>query len=1079
MPNYPHIEAYYARRQELVEFGGSDNELNIRPAFQNCLDAYCREHKERLVLIPELKTAGNVIPDGTVKDTLRMARGYWEAKDSHDDLDAEIQAKFNRGYPRDNIVFEDSETAVLVQNGGVALRVDMSRPGELHRLIRRFLDYELPNIEEFRQAQTQFKADLPTVLENLRQSVAVAEEGSADYRARAAEFLALCRRSIGPDVSEADVREMLLQHILTKDIFLRVFAEDQFHKENNVASQLDELEGTFFTGNVRREAIDRLRAYYGAIGRAADEIADYAEKQQFLKAIYEDFYQAYNPAAADRLGVVYTPNEVVDFIIRGTDWLLQKHFGKTLADDNVQILDPATGTGTFITNLINHLPLERLERKYRNEIHANEVAILPYYIANLNIEYTYRERTGEYLEFPNLCFVDTLDNMDWQQRGATGGAVTRQGAFNLGALSEENWIRVQEQNEKPISVIIGNPPYNANQQNENDNNKNREYPEIDRRISETYIAASTAQKTKQYDMYKRFIRWASDRLADDGIIGFITNRAYLETRQDDGFRQLAVQEFTDIYVLDLGSDVRRNPKISGTTHNVFGIQTGVAIGFFVREKAKLGQCGIHYARREDAELAKDKLVYLGAASLDGIEFKNITPDNRNDWLNQSNSDFERLLPLANRETKLAKTAADERAVFGLYSLGVVTNRDEWVYDFDSDGLGRKVRALINSYEETRAMYGGREVDDATLGTSIKWTRDLKRQLRLDMPNVFDRVSVQQTLYRPFSKKSLYFSQRLNEMQYQIPLIFPGGIPGQNKVICFSGTSSSKPFQVLATDEVHSLDLLEKTQCLPLYRYTDDGERVSNITEWGIRQVNGHYRQEWGEAFDELAGPEGITAGDIFAYTYAVLHDPAYRHDYRVDLLREFPRLPFYHDFHLWRDMGQELLDLHIGFEQAEPWPLERVDLEGEAKRVILRADREQGAIVLDDKTTLSGVPPEAWEYQLGSRSALEWVLDQYKERKPRDPAIAARFNNYRFAGHKERVIDLIGRVCAVSVRTMEIVARMGHPVEDGRIGVSDDGDEQDWETLGLAQWFGEPGGPDDDPDYQAWLASLPDIRDAG
>ena len=397
-----------------------------------------------MALIPELKTAGNIIPDGTVKDTLRMARGYWEAKDSHDDLDAEIQAKFNRGYPKDNIVIKDSETAVLVQNGDVALRVDMNCPGELHRLIRRFLDYELPNIEEFRQ--TQFKTDLPAVLENLRQSVTSAEECNEDYCARASEFLALCRRSIGPEVSEADVREMLLQHILTKDIFLRVFDEDQFHRENNVARQLDELEGTFFTGNVRREAIDRLRTYYGAIGRAADEIADYAEKQQFLKAVYEDFYQAYNPAAADRLGVVYTPNEVVDFIIRGADWLLQKHFGKTLADDNVKILDPATGTGTFITNLINHLPLDRLEGKYRNEIHANEVAILPYYIANLNIEYTYRERTGEYMEFPNLCFVDTLDNMDWQQRGATGGAVTRQGAFNLGALSEENWMRVQEQN---------------------------------------------------------------------------------------------------------------------------------------------------------------------------------------------------------------------------------------------------------------------------------------------------------------------------------------------------------------------------------------------------------------------------------------------------------------------------------------------------------------------------------------------------------------------------------------------------------------------------------------------------------
>ena len=472
--------------------------------------------------------------------------------------------------------------------------------------------------------------------------------------AAAAGFLELCRQSISPEVSAADVREMLLQHILTKDIFLRVFAEDQFHRENDIAQRLDALEQTFFTGDVRREAIDRLRAYYGAIGRAADDIADYAEKQSFLKAVYEDFYKAYNPAAADRLGVVYTPNEVVDFIIRGADHLLQKHFGRRLADDNVQILDPATGTGTFVTSLIDYLPADRLEYKYLNEIHANEVAILPYYIANLNIEYTYKERTGRYRVFPNLCFVDTLDNMDWQGAGATGGAVQRQGAFNLGGLSTENWIRIQEQNDKTISVIIGNPPYNANQQNENDNNRNREYPEIDRRISDTYIAESTAQKTKQYDMYKRFIRWASDRLADDGIIGFVTNRAYLDTRQDDGFRKMASKEFTDIYVLDLGSDVRRNPKIAGTTHNVFGIQTGVAIGFFVRDKAELGECNIHYARREDAELAIDKLAYLSGARLDAIAFEAIAPDQKGNWLNQSNSNFEQLMPLANKQTKLAK-----------------------------------------------------------------------------------------------------------------------------------------------------------------------------------------------------------------------------------------------------------------------------------------------------------------------------------------------------------------------------------------------------------------------------------------
>ena len=430
MPTYPHIERYRTELERLIEFGGADNELNIRPAFQNCLDTYCREHRERLALVPELAASGGVVPDGTVKDSLRMARGYWEAKDTHDDLDAEIQAKFNRGYPRDNIIFEDSETAVLVQNGETAMRVDMTRPGELHRLIRRFLDYELPEIEDFRRAQTQFKDDLPSVLDSLRATVEEAERHNAEYQRAAAEFLDLCHQSIGPDVSELDVREMLLQHILTKDIFLRVFEVDQFHRENNIARRLDTLERTFFTGDTRYQAIRRLRAYYGAITKAATGIADYAEKQSFLKAIYEDFYKAYNPAAADRLGVVYTPNEVVDFIIRGADWLLQKHFGRGLADENVQILDPATGTGTFITNLIEYLPADRLEHKYLNEMHANEVAILPYYIANLNIEYTYREKTGRYLEFPNLVFVDTLDNMDWQ--GATGGAVQRQGAFELG-----------------------------------------------------------------------------------------------------------------------------------------------------------------------------------------------------------------------------------------------------------------------------------------------------------------------------------------------------------------------------------------------------------------------------------------------------------------------------------------------------------------------------------------------------------------------------------------------------------------------------------------------------------------------
>ena len=1030
MAGYPHIERYRAELDELIAFGGSDNELNIRPAFQNCLSAYCHDHRERLGLVPELATARGVIPDGTVNDSLRLPRGYWEAKDTHDDLDLEIQRKFNLGYPKGNIIFEDSREAVLIQNGDVAMRVDMRRDGELHRLIRLFLDYELPEIEDFRRAQGQFKADLPSVLASLRETIEDARQHNAEYQDAAAVFLELCHQSIGPDVSDEDVREMLLQHILTKDIFLNIFRETQFHSENNIARQLDNLEGTFFFGGIKKEAMDRLLRYYNVISVAALQIADYAEKQGFLKAIYEDFYKAYNPAAADRLGVVYTPNEVVDFIIRGADYLLQKHFGRGLADENVQILDPATGTGTFITNLIEYLPADRLEHKYRHEMHANEVAILPYYIANLNIEYTYREKTGHYLEFPNLVFVDTLDNMDW--KGATGGAVTRQGAFELGGLSFDNWYRMQGQNDKTISVIMGNPPYNANQQNENDNNRNREYPAMDQRIKGTYVAESTAQKTKQYDMYKRFIRWASDRLDDDGVIAFITNRAYIDKRQDDGFRKVATQEFSDVYVVDLGGDIRGRSGVG----NIFGIQTGVAIGFFVRHSDNQGTGNVHYLALDDAHSGPEKLAELSSLDMGSIPFQDIKPDSKNNWLNQSNPDFERLMPLANRQTKLAKTVNDEQAVFGLYSMGVVTNRDGWVYDFDAARLGEKVRMFIDSYEEARVQFGGKTIDDSELGTVIKWTRDLKRQLRLDAPNVFDRHSIRQTLYRPFTDKFLYYHQSLNEMQYQLPQVFPTGEIGENKVICFQGTGARRPFATLATDRVPDLHVFfDGTQCLPLYRYTEDGERVSNITEWGLRRVNEHYRKEFGERFEEAVGGASITAEDVFAYTYAVLHDPVYRHDYAVDLLQEFPRLPLYHDWDAWVKMGRELLELHIGFEDVEPYALERYDtnIEGQdgedrvSPRVMLRAnavDKERGEIHIDSETVLRGVPEFAWEYKLGNRTAIEWVLDQYKEKKPRDPIIRERFNTYRFADYKEDVIDLLRRVCTVSVRTAEIVGGM-------------------------------------------------------
>ena len=1076
MPDYPHIQRYHAALSQLVAAGGSARELNIRPAFQNCLAAYCAAHRERLTLVPELRAPGGVIPDGTVKDSLRMARGYWEAKDPGDDLDAEIRAKFHRGYPSDNILFEDSRTAVLVQNGAEVMRVAMSQPGDLHRLIRRFLDYELPEIGAFRQARQQFKTDLPSVLDNLRAAVAAAESGNPGYQNAAAAFLSLCRTTISPELSDSDVREMLLQHILTKDIFLRVFAEDQFHRENNVARQLDALEQTFFTGHVRRQAIDRLRAYYGAIGRAADAIVDYAEKQQFLKAFYEDFYQAYNPAAADRLGVVYTPNEIVDFIIRGADWLLQKHFGRRLADDNVQILDPAVGTGTFITGLINYLPAARLEYKYRREIHANEVAILPYYIANLNIEYTYKERTGEYLEFPNLCFVDTLDNIDWQ--GASGDAVQRQASFNLGGLSEENWLRVQEQNEKPISVIIGNPPYNDGATLWGDGGANRTYPEIDRRIRDTYIAESTAQKTHQYDMYKRFLRWASDRLADDGVIAFITNRSYIDSRQDDGFRKIVRDEFSDLYLVDLGGDIRKNGKVG----NVFNIMTGVAIGFLVRRAEADAPGAVHYYALTDDQPGADKLSELRQLAPGAIAFADIAPDDKHNWLNQSNPDFANLLPLANREAKFAKTAADAQAVFGLFTNAVKSNRDDWVYDFDARSLRDKVLFFADTYNDSL------DSDDKSYNPIIKWSSTLRDRFQRSERIVYNDGNRIRSLWRPFVVKwhfaEVIMNDRLTRNHYEM---FGPDLKQPNQVINFC--VNGKDFYALATDKPCDFHFAGDTQCLPLYRYTPDGQRTSNITDWGLQRINDHYRQEWGQDYATLY-PNGITAADIFAYTYAVLHDPVYRHDYQVDLRREFPRLPLYHDFDQWAKMGHELLNLHLAYETAPPYPLQRQDKDApqdnaasprpangppappprpangrpaQPPRPILRANPAQGTITLDSQTTLAGIPDAAWRYRLGPRSALEWILDQYKERHPRDPTIKERFNTYRFADHKESVIDLLQRICTISVATMDVVDGMAYWIGDELL-VFGDRDKHEWAMLGLSRWFEEP-------EDEEWLAS--------
>ena len=1017
------IQHYHAKVEKIIRYGGSRNESALRKPFQDLLEVYAAS--KNLLLVPEVevRTRGGrrVVPDGTLKDALRQDWGYWESKDEKDDLTAEIAAKFAKGYPSNNILFEDTHTAVLYQHGEEVARASFTEAAALDAVLTRFVTYEPSEVTEFHRAIEQFNADVPALAEELRHIIDEQAAANARFKAALSEFLELCQQAINPRVELADAREMIIQHILTEDIFMTVFDEPQFHRENAIARKLQEVIGTFYHGATRRNIHGRIAPYYETINARAAQIANHHEKQKFLKALYERFYRAYNPKAADRLGIVYTPEAIVRFQLRAVDHLLFKHFGKTLGDAGVEILDPATGTGTYITELIEYLPPAQLPDKYRAEIHCNEVAILPYYIANLNIEYTYKQRVGEYVPFDNLCFVDTLDNQGFVKSGKH--------QMDFLGMVDENTERIQRQNTRKISVIMGNPPYNANQLNENENNKNREYPEIDRRIKETYIKHSTAQKTKLYDMYTRFLRWASDRLDENGVIAFVSNNSFLDATSYDGFREIVAEEFNHIYVINLKGDARtsgeRRRREGG---NVFSdqIRVGVAVYFLVRKEGEQG-CHIHYNAVPDYAHAEEKQAYLRDNLFTDLKFEPVHPDKNHTWINQAaKSDWEELIPVASKEAKSSKGAAEQPAIFKLFSLGVVTNRDEWVYDVSPDVLTKKLRFLIDVYNaDVRRLQGtDRKSVSEVVDNSIKWTRAVKNDLVSGVKYKFNATNIVDCLYRPFVKRKLYFDRHLNEMQYQMPSIFPSG---DEYNIMIAINTSNKPFNVLASGHLVDLHFNGDSQCLPLYRYTTDGERVDNITDWAVEQFRAHYNARP----DRSPRPvRSIERQDIFHYVYAVLHHPAYREKYALNLKREFPRIPFYVDFWQWAAWGQQLMDLHLNYEQVTPFPLTREDkdltglgdLSGLKPRLIARKD--SGVIEVDSVTTLRGVPPAAWEYRLGTYSAIEWVLERHKERAPKDPTIREKFNTYRFADYKEPVIDLLGRVCAVSVETMKIIRAM-------------------------------------------------------
>ncbi len=1010
----PPLKAYYDRLAQIASHNVS-NEGAIRDAFQTLLKGWASPHQ--LTLLAEQSFTGRrkrtIRPDAILVDDLSLRRGCWEAKDTADDLETEIRKKIAAGYPLDNIIFEDTRVGVLYQDDQRKLVADLTKPAELKQLLDEFVGYNPALIEEYHAAVKRFKAEIPNLAENLTRLIDEAHKDNKAFRAAQTAFLELCRTSLNPETSEAQVEDMLKQHILTERIFRSIFQNPDFVRRNAVAVELEKMVDALTSQSFSRDAfLRRLDFFYRPIEDTARTVSDYQEKQGLLNALYEQFFQAYSTRTADTHGIVYTPNEIVRWMVASVEQALQREFEQSLGAPGVHIIDPCVGTGTFIMELLRVIGAADLEDKYGHELHANEVQLLPYYIASQNIEHAYLDKMGHYRPFEGLCFADTLDLADSPQ---------------MSMFAASNSARIEAQKQAPIRVVIGNPPYNVGQENENDNNKNRKHKTVDKRISETYAKASKASnKNALSDPYVKFFRWASDRLGDrDGIVCYVSNNSFVDQIAFDGMRQHLLKDFSRIYTFDMGGNVRHNPKLSGTKNNVFGIQVGVTITLLIKNSQHASP-ELRYARLDEFWTRQEKLKHLEKTrDYTQVDWQLLTPDKRNTWLTEGmGANFDSFLPMGSKETKAAK-GLEAETIFKTYGRGVATSRDDWAYSFDPYELERKTKLLIETYNGEVDRWTRRGTDTSPVDDfvnyddkRIKWSETLKDNLKRGKHGQFEQSHIRNSLYRPFSKQFLYFDRLLNERVYVFPSIFP--IPEteqENTCICLTGVASEKPFTAILTNHIGNLAMVgggSSTQCFPFYVYKEDGtERRENITDYALQKFRAEYEDE------------NISKWDIFHYVYAVLHAPGYRASYAENLKRDLPRIPLVAKtaFQAYAQAGEKLAKLHRDYGEVEPYRLKRVETpdmlpDWRVNERGMRLAADKISLRYNDWLTLENIPPKVFEYRLGNRSALDWVIDQY--RVSNDTRSGLRHDPNK-ADEPRAIIKLVEQVVRVSLDTLAII----------------------------------------------------------
>ena len=800
-----------------------------------------------------------IVIDGAIIDEYRLPIAYWEAKDMDDDLPKAIQEKRDKGYPFDNILFQNPERAILFQNKVEVLDTDITNPTNLIEVLQRLFSYSNTTFKDWYDAVNKFSERIPALADKLKELVEQEHKTNAGFKEAFASFYQTCRTSINPDLSQAAVEEMLIQHILTERIFLKVFERSDFISRNIIAFEIEKVSKALMQHSVSRDEFLRpLNPFYTAIEDAAAYCKDFSEKQHFLNTVYERFFQGFSVKVADTHGIVYTPQPIVDFMVDSVEHILNTQFDKSLSHPGVHIIDPFVGTGNFIVRLMQDIHTIALDQKYRHELYCNEILLLPYYIANLNIEQEFWQRTQKYLPFEGISFADTFELFEKPQ---------------VELFSEENTKRVEQQKAKDMFVVIGNPPYNAGQQNENDNNKNRPYPALDKRIQDTYVKDSKAQLLADaYDPFVRAFSWASKRIGNSGIVAFITNNNFIRGLAFDGMRKHLAEKFNRLYLLNLGGNINKGQPAGS---NVFDIKIGVSIAVLVRTGEPINSPCIFY-NNETELLSKEQTFHFlethENVGNSNIMWQEIQPDEKHTWITKGlHADFDTLIPIGTKEAKEGKGTAEttEGVIFKNFSLGVSTNRDFWVYNFNQDSLRDNVQRMLETYEAELDRWKRQkppkpEIDDFVLynDTKMKWSNTLKQHLESGKIAQFAEKKIRCSLYRPFTKKELFFDNILIDRIGHFSTIFPTlETETENQVICLTDKGSEKPFMTLMSNQLTDLHVVGSgcgAQCFPFYIYSKDGKiRRENITDWALKKFQNDY------------GDDSISKWDIFYYNYGL------------------------------------------------------------------------------------------------------------------------------------------------------------------------------------------------------------------